>query len=47
MGDTYVGTQHILLGMLRQQEGIAARHFIACGMSYDKAKYAIQVGRVS
>lgn len=46
-GATYVGTEHLLLGMLRQEEGVAKRHFIACGMSYEKAEYAMRVGRHS
>ena len=46
-GQTYVGTEHLLLGMLRQQEGIAARHFIAAGMTHEKVSYALRVGRVS
>ena len=46
-GQTYVGTEHILLGLLRQGEGIAKRHFIASGMTYEKAEYAMRVGRVS
>ena len=47
MGATYVGTEHVLLGLLRQGEGIAHRHFLACGMTYDKVAYALAVGRVS
>lgn len=46
-GQSYVGTEHLLLGMLRQGEGVAKRHFLACGMTYDKAEYAMRVGRVS
>ena len=46
-GATYVGTEHVLLGLLKQGEGIAHRHFLACGMSYEKAEYAMRVGRVS
>lgn len=46
-GATYVGTEHLLLGLLKQEEGIAHRHFVASGMSYAKAEYAMRVGRCS
>lgn len=46
-GATYVGTEHLLLGMLKQGEGVAKRHFLAAGMSYEKAEYAMRVGRCS
>lgn len=46
-GATYVGTEHLLLGLLKQDEGIASRHFRACGMTYGKAEYAMRVGRCS
>lgn len=46
-GATYVGTEHVLLGLLKQGEGVAQRHFLACGMTYEKAEYAMRVGRVS
>lgn len=46
-GATYCGTEHLLLAMLKQEEGIAKRHFYASGMTYEKVKYAIKVGRVS
>jgi ATP-dependent Clp protease ATP-binding subunit ClpA len=46
-GTEYIGTEHLLLGMLRQTKGLAARHFIACGMTHAKAEYAVRVSRVS
>lgn len=46
-GATYIGTEHLLLGLLKQGEGIAHRHFLAAGMTYDKAEYAMRVGRCS
>lgn len=46
-GATYVGTEHVLLGLLKQGEGSAHRHFVASGMTYDKAEYAMRVGRCS
>jgi ATP-dependent Clp protease ATP-binding subunit ClpA len=44
-GATYVGTEHVLLGLLKQGEGVAHRHFIASEMTYEKAAYAMRVGR--
>lgn len=44
---TYVGTEHILLGLLRQEEGVASHHFRAIGMSYEKVCYALKVARCS
>jgi ATP-dependent Clp protease ATP-binding subunit ClpC len=32
-GDGYVGTQHLLLGLIREQSGVAARAMIAAGLS--------------
>lgn len=46
-GSTHVGTDHLLLGLLKQGEGGASRHFLAAGMTYDKAEYAMRVGRCS
>ena len=46
-GATYVGTEHVLLGLLKQGVGVAHRHFVASGMTYEKAEYAMRVGRCS
>ena len=46
-GSTYVGTEHVLLGLLKQGEGIAHRHFLAAGLDYSKVAYAMRVGRCS
>lgn len=50
VGASYVGTEHLLLGMLRQGQqikGTAHRHFVASGMTYEKVAYALRVGRVA
>ncbi|MGH2482246.1 MAG: Clp protease N-terminal domain-containing protein, partial [Ktedonobacteraceae bacterium] len=36
LGETLVGTEHLLLGMLREGEGIAAGVLISLGVSYEK-----------
>ena len=33
----YIGTEHILLGLLHEREGLAARAMAALGMSFEKA----------
>ena len=38
LGHNYVGTEHILLGLLREGEGIAARILIDSGISLSKAR---------
>ena len=38
MNHSYVGTEHILLGILREGEGVAARVLESLGISYDEAK---------
>ena len=37
-GHTYVGTEHILLGILREGEGTAARHLEKLGMKLDETR---------
>lgn len=37
-GVSYVGTEHILLGLIREGEGVAARVLIAQGLSLDKVR---------
>ena len=43
----YIGTEHLLLGVLREEEGIAARSLEALGVDYDRARSAVvaTVGR--
>jgi len=38
MNHSYVGTEHILLGVLREGEGVASRVLSSLGVSYDEAK---------
>jgi ATP-dependent Clp protease ATP-binding subunit ClpC len=38
MNHSYVGTEHILLGILREGEGVASRVLSSLGVSYDEAK---------
>ena len=42
-GHNYIGTEHILLGLLREGEGVAARVLETLGA--DPAKIRTQVGR--
>ena len=37
-GVSYVGTEHILLGLIREGEGVAARILLAQGLSLDKVR---------
>ena len=41
MGHIYVGTEHILLGLLREQEGIAARVLEYLGVTYEDVQEEI------
>lgn len=45
LGHDYIGTEHLLLGLLREEEGIAARSLEALGVDYDRACSAV-VGTV-
>ena len=40
----YIGTEHLLLGLLREQEGVAARALESCGVTL--AEVRDQVGRI-
>ena len=42
---SYVGTDHVLLGLLRQDDGISKRIFLAAGLTYEKAAFALRVSR--
>jgi ATP-dependent Clp protease ATP-binding subunit ClpA len=37
----YIGTEHILLGLIREEEGVAARALRALGVELDKARAAL------
>jgi len=41
LGHTYVGTEHILLGLIREGEGIAARIMNNLGVSLNKARQQV------
>ena len=41
LGHSYVGTEHILLGLLREGEGIAARVLENLGVDLDEIRYEI------
>jgi len=38
LGHNYIGTEHLLLGLLKESDGIAARVLIGMGINYRKAK---------
>jgi ATP-dependent Clp protease ATP-binding subunit ClpC len=38
LGHNYIGTEHILLGMVRQNEGIASAVLLACGADGEKVR---------
>ncbi|HYZ91289.1 MAG TPA: Clp protease N-terminal domain-containing protein [Actinomycetota bacterium] len=40
-GHTYVGCEHLLLGLLAEEEGIAAHALIACGLTLPAARAAL------
>lgn len=41
LGHTYVGTEHILLGLIREGEGVAARVLSNLGISLNKARQQV------
>ena len=42
LAQDYIGTEHILLGLLHEREGLAARAMGALGMSFEKAVAQVQ-----
>lgn len=42
LGHTYVGTEHLLLGLIREGEGIAARSMENLGVTLDSARQQVQ-----
>jgi ATP-dependent Clp protease ATP-binding subunit ClpC len=42
LNHTWIGTEHILLGLLRDGDGIAARALTALGISLDSARQAVE-----
>ncbi len=43
LGSSYIGTEHILLGVLRQEGSIAAKVLNNAGVTFDKAKTALSL----
>ncbi len=43
LGAAYVGTEHILLGVLRQQPSLGAKMLSDAGISYDRARLALNL----
>ncbi|MHB8944980.1 MAG: ATP-dependent Clp protease ATP-binding subunit [Bacillota bacterium] len=41
-GSSFVGTQHLLLGLLRDGEGVAARALLALGLDLDKVRAEVE-----
>ena len=41
LGHSYVGTEHILLGLIREGEGVAARVLSNLGVSLNKARQQV------
>ncbi len=41
LGDDYVGTEHLLLGLIREEKGIAAQVLGAAGVSRERAREAL------
>ena len=38
---SYVGTEHVLLGLMREQDGEAARALASLGVTYDRVRSAV------
>lgn len=44
LGHGYVGSEHLLLGLIREQEGVAAQILAAAGVGYDEVRRRIAEG---
>src|SRR5215469_16642156 len=42
LGHNYIGTEHILLGLLREEEGVAARALAAMGIGLDVVRREVR-----
>lgn len=42
MGHSYVGTEHLLLGLLREENGIAAQVLVSLGVTLDRARVQLK-----
>mgnify|MGYP001296028930 CR=1 FL=1 len=47
LGHSYIGTEHILLGLVEEEEGVAAKVLVNLGVSLTKARQAVEfiIGR--
>ena len=45
LGHNYVGTEHILLGLLREQEGVAAQVLMNLGLKLEEVREATNIAR--
>ena len=41
LGNDYIGTEHLLLGMIREREGIAARVLVMLGATLDRVRAVV------
>ncbi len=41
LGHNYIGTEHILLGLVRQDEGVAAQVLVRLGVGLDRVRRAV------
>jgi ATP-dependent Clp protease ATP-binding subunit ClpC len=41
MGHDYIGTEHLLLGLIREEEGVAAQVLVALGASLERVREAV------
>ena len=47
LSDSYIGTEHLVLGMIREREGLAGRVLISMGVDLEKARQATLLIRQS
>src|SRR5207237_9699739 len=47
LNHNYIGTEHVLLGLLREEEGVAARALVSLGVALEEARDKIEevIGR--
>ena len=43
LGSSYIGTEHLLLGLLTQGESVGARMLADVGVTFDKARTALNL----
>jgi ATP-dependent Clp protease ATP-binding subunit ClpC len=42
LGHTYIGTEHLLLGLIAEEDGLAAKVLASFGVTYDRVKEEIR-----